>query len=466
MFSQSIRTRKRSFRGESGGGVSGGEIVKGGGGFRRLILWACVLLLGLPLMGRAAEHDAGVLMWRQLDRLQGTVSRGEFLSAVQRVYSPSGAFLEYVEIDAGGATVYSDKEHTRRLWRLEFSDAPGRDMPYRFDPELVKEFEPEEKRVASFEKPLEGLTICLDPGHIGGDWANIEERYFRIRKDPPVKEGELNLTVCELLAPMLEEAGARVVWTKRDFQPVTHKRPFMLMEEGIELFRHHHADRIEEFLKSSRKHDKLVNQSMWRAEFIFYRAYEIAARAQKVNRLRPDFTVCVHFNAAPWRGRRPYLSSRTKSKTVVFVHGAYMDEELESDEHKFHLMRKLLEKSSEREVALGTSVAEQLRLFWGWPPENYQGSGYAHRVNGHPYVWARNLMANRMFDGPTVFIEGPYMNDPRVYPRLQAGDYEGLREIRGLPQRSVFREFAEIIAEGIILHYRGAGQEDRTDGVD
>jgi hypothetical protein len=41
------------------------------------------------------------------------------------------------------------------------------------------------------------------------------------------------------------------------------------------------------------------------------------------------------------------------------------------------------------------------------------------------------------------------MNNRLVYQRLQLGDYEGEREIEGKRYQSIFREYADAIAEGL-----------------
>jgi hypothetical protein len=45
------------------------------------------------------------------------------------------------------------------------------------------------------------------------------------------------------------------------------------------------------------------------------------------------------------------------------------------------------------------------------------------------------------------------MNSTIDLPRLQAGDYEGLRDINGIPRQSIFREYAEALSEGLARHY-------------
>jgi len=74
-------------------------------------------------------------------------------------------------------------------------------------------------------------------------------------------------------------------------------------------------------------------------------------------------------------------------------------------------------------------------------------------VNGHPYLWARNLLANRLYDCPVIFMEPYVMNSTIDYPRFQAGYYDGLQEIGGKMQPSIFREYADAVAEGLKNHY-------------
>ena len=50
----------------------------------------------------------------------------------------------------------------------------------------------------SISPSLSGLTIALDPGHIGGDWSAMERRHFSLHGDQPVKEGDLALAVAKI----------------------------------------------------------------------------------------------------------------------------------------------------------------------------------------------------------------------------------------------------------------------------
>ena len=45
------------------------------------------------------------------------------------------------------------------------------------------------------------------------------------------------------------------------------------------------------------------------------------------------------------------------------------------------------------------------------------------------------------------------MNSNIDLPRMQAGDYDGLREINGAPRQSIYREYADALAKGLAKHY-------------
>src|SRR4029077_15274072 len=85
---------------------------------------------------------------------------------------------------------------------------------------------------ADRDKPLSGLKIALDPGHLGGTWAKMEERWFQIGNSIPVIEGDLTLRVAQTLAPRLQELGAKVTLVRSAPGPVTTVRPEELQIEA------------------------------------------------------------------------------------------------------------------------------------------------------------------------------------------------------------------------------------------
>ena len=415
-----------------------------------MIRFVSPTVLALVLGCQAAEEKPVLFSpmseepeWRLLDPGQGLLTRHEFENRLRRTFDPAGALRPYLIWDEEGVTLFRDQARTRPLYRLA----------------LAPEEKPREKPVpvlggGDSTRPLAGRVICLDPGHIGGDWADVEERTFRIGSDRPVVEGELNLRTCRLLAPMLEAAGAKVVWTHDGFEPTTPLRPADLYPEAITY--------LLQGSRGARMPRYSANQLIrWNAELLFYRSAEIQARARRVNEeLRPDLTLCLHYNAAPWPRGRMRLTSA--NGLVIFAHGSYTADELAFDDQKFRLLRKLLENSTAVELGVGAAIGKQFQQRWGFRPENYEGSGYAHASGAGPYVWHRNLIANRMFDGPVVFVEGPYMNDRSIYPWIQAGEYEGTRVFAGQNRGNIYREYAEQVAAGVTDYFRKQNESSAT----
>ena len=81
-------------------------------------------------------------------------------------------------------------------------------------------------------------------------------------------------------------------------------------------------------------------------------------------------------------------------------------------------------------------------------------AGNAHKpLPENPFVWARNLMANRLYRCPVVYCEPYVMNNREVYDRIAAGDYPGVKLVAGQMRKSLFREYADAVADGLRTHF-------------
>ncbi len=377
--------------------------------------------------------------WKKLDAYQRTITRVDFERLLTTVFAGGGAWREFIAIDDGGARIRTGGEGDE-IYHLKFAEAGIESAPPRIW-RATRELPP-----APSGKPLDGIRIAIDPGHIGGDWASLEERWLVIGEGPPVCEGDMTLLVAKLLKPRLQALGATVLMVRKDNKPVTPLRPDALMEPAAE---------------SAGPGDLSPLALRKLAERLFYRTAEIRARAERVNQtLRPDLVLCLHFNADPWGDpTAPTLVER--SHLHLLLNGAYTDEEIALADQRFAMLQKLLGRTHEEEAFVGATVADVFAEKTGLPPFIYpEGAPNVRQVNGHPYLWARNLLANRLYDCPVIFMEPYVMNSTGDYPRLKAGDYEGLKNIDGRMRPSIFREYADALAEGLARHY-GAF---RTDG--
>jgi hypothetical protein len=91
----------------------------------------------------------------------------------------------------------------------------------------------------------------------------------------------------------------------------------------------------------------------------------------------------------------------------------------------------------------------------GLPPYEYTKDTVT-KVGSSGYVYARNLLATRLYRCPVVYFEPYVMNSHEVFARVQAGDYEGTRNINGVERPSIFREYAKGVADGLEEYCRSA----------
>ena len=421
---------------------------------------ALVLVAAAPsaLAGQLSPL-APKLDWSALDAYQQTISRKEFARLVNDVYSTDGAFWAYCDINDERVIVYSDTAKVHPLLTLKFaaSESACAPLPYHYQTQSSS---------TDPARPLKGIKIALDPGHIGGDWAKLEARYFKIGNDPSVEEATLNLTTCKRLAELLEADGAEIIWAKHDLEPVTDLRPEDLRREAIAaLALNGHGSssasgytpsflfgiavpRISKHNAEAATESRIDNE----AALLFYRVAEIRARGDVVNKQHPDLTICVHYNADDWGDPdNPTLTNH--SRLVIFTNGAYEKSELVYDDYKYDMLRKLLDRTAvqeERGCALvGQSMLDTLK----YPPEDYPAAYFAHHVTDVPSVYARDLLANRIYHGPVIYCEGPYMNARDAYYRIIAGDYLGMRTIQGQSVPSIYRDYANSVEKGVLKYF-------------
>ncbi len=380
--------------------------------------------------------------WDGLKAYDRTITRAEFTRLVNLYYSQDGGFWKYLTISDNGVTIYSDLGKTLPLVTLTFAsdDKSEQPRPYHYQTKSPS---------TDPAKPLKGLRIALDPGHIGGEWAELEARHFKLGNDPAVEEATLTQITCEYLAKLLEADGADVVWAKRGYRPATSLRPDSLHREAMAAL----ALNPNTTKRTSNQAaiERMIDNE---AGLLFYRSAEIRARGDKVNDLHPDLTICVHYNADDWGDpNHPRITGH--SSLIIFANGSYEKSELVYDDEKYDLIRKLLDRTGDEEARGCALVGQAMLDSFKYPAETDAVGYYAHHITDVPSVYTRNLLANRLYHSPVIYCEGPYMNAPDAYYRIIAGDYDGLRTIQGQSVPSIYRQYAESVEKGV-LQYFGA----------
>jgi hypothetical protein len=384
--------------------------------------------------------------WTTLERYQETITHDDFTRLLEAVYCPNNSGADVIKVEPDSARILESKDRGR-YFTLRFAKSEATRRPIARRWATVKSLPPKKP-----SGPLSDLRIALDPGHIGGQWAKMEERWFQVGTAPPVQEGDMTLRLAQMIAPRLQQLGAKVSLVRDKLEPVTPKRPDDFEQLAKTLLQKGGVEHPREDFDGPADPEK-EQTIRWQSDVLFYRNSEIRHRAEIVNsRLRPDVVLCLHFNAEAWGDpKQPMLVD--KNHLHLLVNGCYLQPELEFDDERFEMLQRLLSRAYLEEITLAEKLAETMVKKTQLPAYEYITSN-ATRVGTSGYVYARNLLATRLYKCPTVFLEPYVMNSQEGFARIQAGDYEGTRKINGKEQRSIFREYANSVVDGLLDYYK------------
>jgi N-acetylmuramoyl-L-alanine amidase len=417
------------------------------------VIRASSLLLLPVFIISAAADNIGILgskpKWDVLEHYQGTITRDEFAHLINDVYCTHGIPDDLIKIDNDAAQLVTTSE-PRKMFTLQFAQNADSKAPI---PRLwrpAKSLPP-----TNGDKPLAGLRIALDPGHLGGRWAKMEERWFRVGETKPVTEGDLTLRVSRLLAPRLRKLGATVLFVRNGTQPTTPKRPSDFRKLAKDILIKNGVPRPRDEVLNPKDPEK-EGTVRWQSEMLFYRYSEIRRRAVLVNtKLHPDVVLCLHFNAEGW-GDPANPTLIDENHLHLLVNGSYLQDELALDDERFEMIRRLLSRAYDEELAIADVVAASMAKATGLPAYQYPTSQTTTKVGSSGYVYARNLLATRLYRCPVVYCEPYVMNSKDAFARIEAGDYDGMKEINGVQRKSIFREYADSVADGLKEYYSKA----------
>ncbi len=378
--------------------------------------------------------------WSGLDPHQGTITREEFVHLLRHCYTRGPAETEgLIRIEGDRALILKQSNHPEAGWYdLRFKNGaplPSGTARYWRPPVETHDLPP------NSSKPLAGLRIAIDPGHIGGKWVTWDDRHFKLGGPDTleVREGEMTLIVAKLLKRDLGLLGAEVFLTRESNHPVTRERPETLRDEA----------RAYLLRRGQIPTEKRITDT---AKVMFAISSEIRARGDLINdSIQPDLALCLHFDASPWPGGRPAF--RSPNHLHLLVNGCYAKAEIAEDDTRFEMVLRILQRIYHEEIRLADTVSRTLQRETRLPAASYDGI-QGKSVNGNEYVWARNLLANRVFLCPVLFFEPFCMNHRETHARVQEGAYAGLREINGVYRKNIYQEYADGVTAGLVRYYR------------
>jgi hypothetical protein len=232
---------------------------------------------------------------------------------------------------------------------------------------------------------------------------------------------------------------------------VTRKRPADLEKDARQLLAESGFPEPQATYQGLIGDAKLLTVQ-WQMEKLFYRVSEIHARGQRVNQqIKPDLVLCLHFNAESWgAAEAPQFSPQ--NHLHVMANGCYSNAELMQQDVRFEMLARLLGRVHEEEIPLTSAVASSMARRTGLPAYIYTTPN-ARRANDNPYLYARNLLANRIYHCPVIYLEPYVMNHEETYRRLLAGHYLGRTLIGGKLVTSAIEDYVNGIVDGLSSYY-------------
>ncbi|NGX38841.1 MAG: hypothetical protein KR126chlam1_00156 [Chlamydiae bacterium] len=288
-------------------------------------------------------------------------------------------------------------------------------------------------------KNLVGCKIAIDPGHLGGKYARLEERFIDIppslerEKAIAFDEGTLSFLTARYLQILLEKEGAEVMITRKRIGEGVYEKDFF------------------DWLKAS-------PELWWKEAHLttlfrrYYNPLDLRARAKRINAYAPDLTVVIHYNSQEVaEGSASNHSVASSNYNMVFIPGAFCRSELITQESRYEFIRLLVTDDLPASLHLSQAILKQFSSHLGVPVvSKNDGARYLENVclKLDEGVYARNLALTRLVHGPVCYGETLIQNNIDECQTLSRKDFV----IDGRRCSSRIKQVAEAYFDGIKEH--------------
>lgn len=384
--------------------------------------------------------------WKELEAYAGSMTREEFQKVWKELFSETNALPPPFEITEEALLVPTGQDALPKM-KIAFRAAGQTSSPVAKSWHRAGDLPPLNGRPL-----LSDLHIALDPGHIGGSWAIMEERFLSFKPGESIREGDLSLLTAKILKERLMALGAIVSLVRENNDPVTTKRPADLEKDARQILVDAGFPNPVPTYQGVTGDAKLLTVQ-WQSEKLFYRVSEIHARGERVNaQIKPDLVVCLHFNAESW-GDSTAPQFSPQNHLHVLVNGCYSNAELMQQDVRFEMLARLFGRVHEEELPLAKAIAESTARSTELPAYVYTTPN-ARKLAYNPYVYARNLLANRLYRCPVIYLEPYVMNHEETYRRLIAEHYLGRTLIGGKLVTSAIEDYVRGVVDGLVNYYQ------------
>ncbi len=259
------------------------------------------------------------------------------------------------------------------------------------------------------------LKIAIDPGHLGGEYAKMEEKYIyaNCQNDTFLFcEGDLSIQTSLILETMLKNKGVDVFLTKRLMGYTSFGMDF---HTWIKLKFNDTIDSIYGNDEITRSAHLNLKKNLDDLQFVFHRFfknYDLKNRIRLINEFNPSLTIAIHYNVhnGNWRGyeNKPIMPVH-ENYNILFVPGAFLPNELKSNKDKEAFTRLYYGVTIEKSIAYSKILINEFTKVLDVPPVPRKYEKFYPLSNcvytGIPGVYARNLALTRLIESPICYGE-------------------------------------------------------------
>lgn len=294
------------------------------------------------------------------------------------------------------------------------------------------------------DKPLKGLRVALDPGHIGGAYSKIENRQIEFAdQEGVVKEGDLTFLTAKGIKKLLEDKGAEVFLTRTKIGKAVFPIPFQTWVQDPEKIKkgildlEKNPEAWQETIKNLASKDKEISQ---KAQSQIYRGIynnlDMKARVEAINKFEPHLTFSIHYDAnhlTPIDSPNP----SQKNYNSGYIPGQFMFGELAKVSERQDFLRLATSNAYEDSKNLCTHLVKALNentgigplTIWEHSKKALRRQTYSHEPWWGQFfkgwstgIYTRNLYVPRKVHGIVCLGESLIANNLKEFKRLSTKD--------------------------------------------
>lgn len=304
-------------------------------------------------------------------------------------------------------------------------------------------------------KPLLGYRVAIDPGHFstGLKEAQTEQKYLYFVKDSIANphdsiklfESALTFNTASQLKVMLEAQGANVLVTRDQDNHTSFNCTY-------EAWIQRHKKRMLDSLQSNQlitsiRYKQLLKLKDYNFFWEFFRDFDLANRAKKINAYAPHVSVVIHFNVDELNN--PWKKFSEKNFTMAFIGGAMTADNISKTEGRLNFLRLLLTPQLEQSERLAARTVKNFHKELKVPIAGPNDALYLRDnclATKSAGVFSRNLILCRKINSPLVYGESLYQDNVSEAAELMKSDLD----VYGIKSNARLRLVAQSYSDAVM----------------